>query len=138
MTTQPSAIPDPVGGELGEPRFLDFPYSVSGSGTPQTTTADDHLRDLILQVLLTNPGERVNLPEFGVGVQRLVFEPASDVLRSTARFAISSGLQRWLGDRIDVDEVSVTSEPGLEEVVTIEIGCTVRATGQRRRLRVQV
>ena len=52
---------------LNVPRFLDYPYSVSGNGTPSTTLADDHLRDLILQVLFTNPGERVNLPEFGAG-----------------------------------------------------------------------
>src|SRR3954452_5828783 len=103
------------------PRFLDFPYSVSGTGTPATTEPDDHLRDLILQVLFTNPGERVNLPEFGVGIQRLVFEPSSDALRASVQFLVSTNLQRWLGERIDVEQVQVTSEPGLEETVIIEI-----------------
>src|SRR5690348_15588357 len=90
-----------------QPRFLDYPYSVSGKGTPNTTTPDDHLRDLILQVLFTNPGERVNLPEFGVGIQRLVFAPNSDALRSSTQFLVSANLQRWLGDRIDVEQVNV-------------------------------
>src|SRR5450631_3424385 len=94
------------------PRFLKYPYTVSGSGIPATTTADDHLRDLILQVLFTNPGERVNMPEFGVGVERLVFEPSNDVLLATAQFLISTNLQRWLGDRINVQQVTVTSVPG--------------------------
>src|SRR5262249_36047695 len=112
---------DNIGTDTRVPRFLDYPYSVGGNGIPSTTTADDHLRDLILQVLFTNPGERVNLPEFGVGVQRLVFEPSSDAMRASVQFLINSNLQRWLGDRIDIEQVQVTSEPGFEETVTIEI-----------------
>jgi len=133
------------------PRFLDYPYRVSGCGTPNTIapsahlqgapavyTADDHLRDLILQVLLTNPGERVNLPEFGVGVQRLVFEPSSEAMRATTQFLVSNNLQRWLGERINVESVTVSSEPGYEETVTIAIVYTVKATQARQRVQVQV
>jgi uncharacterized protein len=131
-------VPDPTRPDLRDSRFLDYPYAVSGSGTPNTTTADDHLRDLILQVLFTIPGERVNLPEFGAGVQRLLFEPNSDALRSSAQFLISTNLQRWLGDRINVDQVSVSSEAGFENVVTIEIAYTIKATREHERLQVQV
>lgn len=123
---------------LNEQRFLDFPYGVSGSGTPNVTDADGHLRDLILQVLFTNPGERVNLPEFGAGVQRLVFAPNSDALRSSVQFLISTSLRRWLGDRINVDQVNVTSEPGVENIVTIEIIFTVKRTLERQRVEVRV
>src|SRR5947208_16954461 len=112
----------------GEARFLDYPYTVGTGGTPAHTGAADHLRDLILQVLFTSPGERVNLPEFGVGVHRLVFEPNSDALRSSVQFLISTNLQRWLGDRLDVEQVRVTSEPGFEQIVTIEIFYTVKTT----------
>jgi hypothetical protein len=122
----------------GAARFLKYPYSVGGSGTPNTTTADDHLRDLILQVLFTNPGERVNLPEFGVGAQRLVFEPSDLVLRSSAQFLISTNLQRWLGDRIKVEQVNVTSVEGDESTVMIEIVYSALATQQRGSVAVQV
>lgn len=124
--------------DLTRTRFLDYPYSVSGTGTPQTTEPDDHLRDLILQVLFTNPGERVNLPEFGVGLQRLVFAPNGDTLRSSVQFLITTNLQRWLGDRIDVEQVNVSSEPGFEQEVTIEITYIVKADQQRQRVAVQV
>lgn len=120
------------------PRFLKYPYMVSGSGIPGTTTADDHLRDLILQVLFTSPGERVNLPEFGVGVQRLLFEPSSDALRASAQFLISTNLQRWLGDRINVEQVSVSSEAGEENTVIIEISYIAIATQQRGNITVQM
>jgi hypothetical protein len=131
-------MPDQIQTDPLAPRFLDYPYSVGGRGTSNTTGPDDHLRDLILQVLFTNPGERVNLPEFGVGVHHLVFAPNSDALRTSTQFLISTNLQRWLGDRINVDQVSVTSEFGQEEAVTIEIVYTVKATQQRERVQVQV
>lgn len=129
---------NPIQSDEREPRYLKYPYSVSGAGIPNTTTADDHLRDLILQVLFTIPGERVNLPEFGVGVQRLVFEPNSDALRASTQFLISTNLNRWLGDRINVEQVDVSSDPGAENAVNIEITYTKKATLQRQRVQVQV
>jgi phage baseplate assembly protein W len=129
---------DPIQTDMRAPRFLDYPYSVGANGIPNTTPADDHLRDLILQVLFTYPGERVNLPEFGVGVQRLVFAPNSDALRSSAQFLITNGLQRWLGDRIDVSQVNISSEAGAEETVLIEIFYTLKATQQPQRVQIQV
>ena len=129
---------DPIQSDARVARFLDYPYSVGSTGAPNTTGPDDHLRDLILQLLFTNPGERVNLPEFGVGVQQLVFAPNSDALRTSAQFLISTGLQRWLGDRIKVSQVLVTSEPDEEQTVNIEIVYTLNATQQRQSLQVQV
>jgi uncharacterized protein len=129
---------DPIASDALQPRFLDYPYSVSASGTPNLTLADDHLRDLVLQVLFTMPGERVNLPEFGAGVQRLLFAPNSDALRASAQFLISANLDRWLGDRLSVDAVTVLSDPGYEETVTIEIAYTVLATRERQNMQVQV
>jgi hypothetical protein len=119
-------------------RFLDYPFSVNSTGVPKLTGQDDHLRDLILQVLFTIPGERVNLPEFGVGVQQLVFAPNNDMLRASAQFLISNSLQRWLSDRLDVNQVSVTSQAGEEELVTIEITYTLKATQQKQTFQVQV
>lgn len=120
------------------PRFLKYPYTLGGSGVPTTTTADDHLRDLILQVVFTNPGERVNLPEFGVGVQRLVFEPSGNTLLATAQFLISTNLQRWLGDRITLQQVNVTAIPGEENEVTIEINYIKKTTQQQQQVVVQI
>lgn len=129
---------DPIGTDPRQPRFLDYPYRVGGKGTPATTTPDDHLNDLILQVLFTNPGERVNLPQFGAGIQHLVFEPNSDALRSGLQFLISTNLQRWLGDRISVNQVNLSSQPGAEQLITVEIVYTVIATQQQQVLQVQV
>jgi uncharacterized protein len=131
-------LSDPIQTDARLQRFLDYPFGVSSLGTPNLTSQDDHLRDLILQVLFTNPGERVNLPEFGCGVQQLIFAPNSDTLRTSTQFLIFNSLQRWLGDRINLGQVSVTSEPGDEEAVTIEVVYVIKATQQRQSLQVQV
>jgi hypothetical protein len=119
-------------------RFLAYPYTAGSTGAPRTDGPDDHLRDLILQVLFTSPGERLNLPTFGVGVQQLVFAPNGDALRASTQFLIQTGLQEWLGDRITTNQVTVSSVPGEEETVTIEIFYTVNATQQRQSLQVQI
>jgi uncharacterized protein len=129
---------NPIQSDARIQRFVDYPYAVSSLGAPNLTNPDDHLRDLILQVLFTKPGERVNLPEFGCGVQQLVFLPNSDTLRTSTQFLVFNSLQRWLGDRIDIGTVTVTSLPGAEETVTIEIAYAIKATQQRQTIQVQI
>src|SRR6266567_6008672 len=121
-----------VQSDLNQVRYLEYPYGVSGRGVPNTTDPTSHLQQLILQVLFTNPGERVNLPQFGAGIQRLLFAPNSDALRTSAQFVISTSLSQWLGDRIDVQQVSVTSDPGYEEQVNIEVIYVVKQTQQQQ------
>jgi hypothetical protein len=67
-----------------------------------------------------------------------VFAPNGDMLRASAQFLINNSLQRWIGDRLDVNQVSVSSEPGEEELVTIEITYTLKATQQKQSFQVQV
>ncbi len=88
---------------------LDFPVHVDGRGRLAVTEGDDHVRDMIHQVLFTSPGERVNRPDFGCGLLQLVFLPNSEPLAIATQFTVKSALQKWLGDVIRVDDVVVTS-----------------------------
>ncbi|HSY48935.1 MAG TPA: GPW/gp25 family protein [Thermoanaerobaculia bacterium] len=88
---------------------LDYPYSVDGRGRTAETGGDDHIRDLIEQLLFTMPGERVNRPDFGCGLMQLVFQPNSAELAAAMQFTVSAALQQWLGDRITVQSLSVES-----------------------------
>jgi phage baseplate assembly protein W len=121
----------------GLPSYLAYPYAVTGQGVPQTSNAEQHVRDLILSVLFTTPGERVNMPTFGAGISRLVFAPNGSALITTAQFLISTNLQQWLSGVITVSSVTVSSQPGYEETVTIEITYTLNATGQSATMQVQ-
>ena len=117
--------------------FLSQPYALGSLKIPRTTDRDQHIRDMILAVLFTNPGERVNLPTFGAGIGRLTFGPNGTALIATAQFLISTNLQQCLGDVIDVQSVTVSSEPGYEQTVTVEIAYVIKATSQAARLQVQ-
>ena len=60
-----------------------IPIDFDGRGRTAETTDEEHVRDLIEQVLFTTPGERVNRPTFGSGLLQLVFAPNSDALASS-------------------------------------------------------
>jgi phage baseplate assembly protein W len=108
---------------------IDFPFSFDVRGRAATTGADDHVRDLIHQVLFTNPGERVNRPDFGCGLLQLVFMPNSDVLATATQFTVTAALQRWLADVVDVEEVRIAN---LDEQLHVDVRYTRRDDGTRR------
>lgn len=111
------------------PDYLDFPFHVDGRGRTAETGEDDHIRDLIMQVLFTAPGERVNRPDFGCGLRQLVFMPNSDVLATATQFLIHGALQRWLDGIIDVIRVAVDAN---DERLEILVEYAKRSTGERR------
>jgi phage baseplate assembly protein W len=97
-------------------RHLSFPFRIADDGRTAAPASDEEqVRDELLQLLLTSPGERLFLPEFGGGVRRLVFEPASDVLRGVVKARITQALSRWLGHRLTVELIDVRfgDEPGV-------------------------
>jgi len=89
-----------------------FPFSIDDVGHVGTAKGNDHIRNKVLQVLLTSPGERVNLPEFGCGLRDLVFDPNNEILAATTEFTIYKALQRWLADDIIVQGVDVSNDEG--------------------------
>ncbi|SHN13547.1 GPW/gp25 family protein [Cryptosporangium aurantiacum] len=85
-----------------------------------TDDADRHLRDKILAVLFTAPGERVNQPRFGVGLTRSVFEQLDDLTVAAVEFRIAEGMRRELGGEAVIDAVTVDADPaGGQLLVTI-------------------
>ena len=89
---------------------IDFPFHLDDSGRTATADDDDHIRDLIEQLLFTNPGERVNRPDFGSGLLKMVFAPNSAELAATLQGVIQAAIQRWLGDLIELRTLEVTAE----------------------------
>jgi phage baseplate assembly protein W len=89
---------------------IDYPYHFDDLG--RTASADDpkHIRDLIEQLLFTNPGERLNRPNFGCGLMQLVFAPNSVELAAATQLLVQGALQQWLGDLIQVESIEVSSE----------------------------
>ena len=107
---------------------FDFPYHVDGRGRTATTGADDHLRDLIEQVLFTAPGERVMRPDFGSGLLGLVFEPGGPELVATTQHLVQGALQQELGHLIAVDSVEVSQ---VEGALTVSVSYVALQTQER-------
>jgi phage baseplate assembly protein W len=98
---------------------VDYPYGLDTEGRTATTEAAGHVRDLVEQLLFTEPGERVNRPELGCGLAQLVFEPNSGELSATVRAMVAGSLQRWLGDLIDVQVVETETDDSLLRVTIV-------------------
>jgi len=108
---------------------IDFPFRFANTGRTAVTDYDDHIRNMIEQLLFTNPGERVNRSEFGSGLLQMVFEPNSPELAATLQFTMQANLQQWLGDLIEVQSLEVQSE---DATLRITLQYLVRQTNEQR------
>lgn len=107
------------------PLHIHYPYFLDGRGRSAEATEDEHVRQMIEQVLFTAPGERVNRPDFGTGLLQLVFGPNSQELATATEFMVQGALQRWLGEVIQVEAVRVESE---ESTLRVLVRYRVRRT----------
>lgn len=107
--------------------YIDFPYHIGANGRTADTTYPDHIRDMIEQLLFTRPGERVNRPDFGCGLLDLVFEPNSPELAAALQVSAEGALNRWLGDLITVDSLTITAE---DSTLSVNLRYTLSATGE--------
>ncbi len=106
---------------------IDFPFAFNTAGNTATTPYPEHVRDLIEQVLFTNPGERVNRPTFGSGLLHLVFSPNSVELAGTTQYLVQASLQEWLGNVIEVRAVEVEAQ---EEKLLVTVRYLIRELQQ--------
>lgn len=104
---------------------IDYPFHFDSRGRTATTTNDDHIRDMLEQLLFTNPGERVNRPDFGSGLQQLIFAPNSPELAAALQFTLQAAVQHWLGDVLDLQALEVEDE---DSKLTITVQYVVRQT----------
>jgi len=94
-----------------------------------------HVEQLIRQVLFTHPGERINRPDFGCGIRRMVFAPASEASASLAQVTVYQALEKWLGDVIRTERVEIEA---VEEVLEVRISYILKARQERRYLNLEV
>jgi uncharacterized protein len=92
-------------------RSLRFPFQISERGVAATSGRQEAIREQLEQLLLTIPGERVNRPEFGCGVQRLVFSGAGPQVAAAAEYVISAAIRKYMAKLIQLDAVRVSYGP---------------------------
>ena len=88
-----------------------YPFAIdAGSGQAAQSDYAAHVDQMIRQVLLTDPGERVCLPTFGAGLRRLLFAPINSSLGATTKLIVTQSLNQWLGDQITVKDVTASTD----------------------------
>jgi uncharacterized protein len=114
-------------------RHLSFPFRIGSDGrTAEVATLEEHVRDELIQLILTSLGERAFLPEFGGGARRLVFEGTGYTTVTMAKAMLSQALSRWLGHRLTVEDLVVEAE---NESLLIDLKYRIAGTEDSRRLR---
>lgn len=114
----------------GPPRYLDAPLTIDDRGRASRAGEDEHVRDLIRAVLFTEPGERVNRPDFGCALKTMIFLPNSDALAAATRALVHGALQQWLALEILVEAVDVQA---VDAELRINIVYQRRSDGSRHR-----
>jgi phage baseplate assembly protein W len=89
---------------------LQYPLAKSSRGILAQKVGVDQIKADLLQLLLTNPGERVMLPTYGTPLRELIFEPNDNNLLNNARQMISNAILTW-EPRIVVTQLEVTNNP---------------------------
>jgi uncharacterized protein len=110
------------------PYYLDYPFHFDSKGRTAVANLDDHIKDMIFQILFTSPGERVNRPDFGCGLMQLVFMPNSDVLATATQFLVQGALLRWLSDLITIEWVKIENQ---EHRLIVDVAYTRLDTGEK-------
>jgi len=98
-------------------RHMAFPFQIGTDGRTATpATLPDHVKGEVVQLLLTNEGERPFMPEFGGGLRRMVFEGNDDYTAAVAKARISQALTFWLQERLELLELEVKAENAIFSV----------------------
>jgi hypothetical protein len=97
-----------------------YPFAVDmqSGALAEENNYSEHVKQMIMQVLFTNPGERINRPDFGCGLRQMVFAPNSATSANMVQILVYQALQNWLADVINVVSVTATAN---EEKLLVSI-----------------
>ena len=105
-----------------------FPIQVdSNTGDIAIVSYEEDIRQALLLILRTALGERVMRPDFGAGLETLVFEPVNTTTMALVQHRVEEALITW-EPRINVNDVQVSTDQVTRNKLNITIGYTVRAT----------
>ena len=112
---------------------IKYPLAIDrGVGTlAEELDYEKHVVQMIKQVLFTNPGERINRPDFGCGIRNMVFAPNNEVSVSLLKVTIYEALETWLSSVIRLEQVEVKA---IDETLEVNIAYILLARQQRKTL----
>lgn len=109
-----------------------FPISTK-DGAIATSGGEELIRESVILILGTSKGERVMRPDFGCGINDLVFAPNSTSTATLIAFYVKEALMKW-EPRIEVNEVQSYPDRNEPEKLNINITYTVKTTNTKKNL----
>lgn len=118
-------------------RSIEYPFGIDqGLGTLlEQNDYSTHVREMMIQILFTNPGERINRPDFGCGLRRMVFAPNSIANASLLKVLINQSMDKWLSALITVTDVEAEAN---NETLNVSIAYILKARQQKLYLNLEV
>jgi phage baseplate assembly protein W len=104
-----------------------FPMKAEPTGKIETARYEEDIRQAIIIIIGTGHGERLMRPDFGAGLKQMVFEPVNTTTIALVKNTVERALITW-ETRIDVLEVSVSTDTPERNRIDIEVTYRVRAT----------
>jgi Bacteriophage baseplate protein W len=111
---------------------IGFPLAIAANGRTALAPTPRHINDMIEELIFTNPGERVNRPDFGGGMYQVIFAPNSVELQATVHFSLLAALQQYLGDLIEVVSLDIEI---IEETFALLIAYRILRTSEHQMAR---
>ena len=111
-----------------------FPFSVTNAGRTMTCDRPAYIAQLIELTLFTAPGERVNRPDFGSGVQDLVFSAAGSHAATATTALVEGALQHALRDLVELRSFELSFQ---ESKLQIDVTFIDRQTALQHTLKLE-
>jgi uncharacterized protein len=114
-------------------RSIAFPPRIGADGKLAWSEGETNIRESIRIILETEPGERINLPGFGAGLRKLLFEPNTVATRFEIQDQVAKALAAW-EPRISVTDISVEEDPSDSQGAIATIHYRLVATQVQERI----
>ncbi len=101
-----------------------YPFTFS-NGQLQAARDDALVEQSIIQILSTSKGERLMLPDFGCGINDMVFETNSDTVAHQFEYQIRDALGKY-EPRIEVLSITVEPQPLQPNCLNIGISYNIK------------
>jgi uncharacterized protein len=116
---------------------ISFPMRLGADGRVAASSGPENIREAIRVIMLTERGERIQLPEFGGGVRRFLFEPNTVATRRLIQERIQDALRLW-EPRIGLEAVLVEADPDDARAAVATVRYQLVADGASEQVSVRV
>ncbi|HMS49112.1 GPW/gp25 family protein [Candidatus Microthrix sp.] len=110
-----------------------FPFRVGLDGRVAWSTGEENVRESLSLIVQTRPGERIERPDFGCGVDRFLHEQVTVATLRRLQDEIRTAIDRW-EPRVALDDVRLAADPADRRAVDITISYRLVASGLLDRL----